>query len=113
MARLFAANPPRPAFALLAPDCSDKSVRYALYVDGDVSPECEDFLDRHLKENPQYAYARTLGQLGPPKVFRISGDAYAKYCRRLCSLGQRLGDIKPAVLSTIDGWSAWFDLFSA
>ena len=54
-------------------------------------------LDDALRSNPQYAYARDLGQLAPLQALRVS-----RFAARLQSLalarGQRLGDAKPAVL---------------
>jgi hypothetical protein len=103
---------PLPAFCMLAPDAGVRNGsewRYTLYVDGDVPDELPTRLEEALMRNPHYAYCRRLGQLLPPRAFRITGEAFAAYSRRLESLGRRLGDIKPAALSPLDGWSRVFD----
>jgi hypothetical protein len=54
-------------------------------------------LDRALGANPQYAYARRIGQLGPPvsddEALDLGAEAEAR-----ARAGHRLGDAKPAVL---------------
>src|SRR5581483_5792294 len=108
LARLFAGHPPQPAFALLAPACDAAGLCYTLYVDSPPATPLHESLDELLSANPQYAYCRRLGQLLPPRIVVAGRDAYAAYCRRLTAEGQRLGDIKPACLSTRDGWSTVF-----
>jgi hypothetical protein len=49
-----------------------------------------------------------LGQLDAARVFRVSGCAYEQYAAELTRRGQRLGDIKPAALSPVEGWSQVF-----
>src|SRR5262249_2492323 len=52
-------------------------------------------VERRLCENPQYAYARRLGQLAPLRMRRGSFDEYeAAQMKR----GARLGDVKPVAL---------------
>jgi hypothetical protein len=77
-------------------------------VNADVSCDLCERLDHQLCENPQYAYCRKLGQLDHAAIFRITGNAYTVYCHRLCSLGQRLGDVKPASLSPLEDWWRYF-----
>jgi len=58
-------------------------------------------IERRLCENPQYAYARRLGQLAPLRLTRGSWDAHAA---AQMERGARLGDVKPIViLSREDG----------
>jgi hypothetical protein len=92
-------------FAMLAPD----ECRYTLFVEGDVPDGFAERLDIALRSNNQYAYCRDLGQLDEPNVFHIARDAWPIYVRRLVSLDQRLGDIKPISLSPLTGWR---DVFS-
>lgn len=88
-------------FALLAPR-ADGARAYSLHVDAaEVAPEACAALaaaaERCLAANPQYAYARRLGQLAPLDVVRVAG-ALEAWLRRGTARGQRLGDIKPPVL---------------
>jgi len=98
-------------FALLAPDSNEGVAHYTLYVEADAAPPSSMTarLDELLGGNPHYRYCRRLGQLGPPRVFRVSSDAHGRYIERLAAVGTRLGDIKPPALSTLDGWSERFD----
>ncbi|MDB5321624.1 MAG: auxin-responsive promoter [Phycisphaerales bacterium] len=108
LSRLFAKWPFRPTFAMLAPDLDADGCRYTLYTDADARPGLATALDALLAANPQYAYCRRLGQLRPPRIFRLTDDPYVAYCLRLQTTGQRLGDIKPAVLSRLDDWPSHF-----
>lgn len=88
-------------FAMLAPEA--EPLRYVLYTDGRVNPAA---LEAALAENPHYAWCREVGQLARVEVARVGPGARAAYvdaCRRA---GQRLGDIKPAVLGVETGWGA-------
>ncbi len=101
--------PVRAPFMLLAPEEDGNDCRYTLYLACAAPASPLDLvLDELLCENPQYAYCRRLGQLKPCRVHPVREDAYDMYCRRLQSLGQRIGDIKPASLSALTGWSIWF-----
>lgn len=102
---LIAVEGSRPTFAMLAPDVNPAGCRYVLYVNAPVPADVGTRLDALLARNPQYAYGRRLGQLLDPAVVRARDDAYSAYAERLRQLGQRLGDIKPAALSPLDGWS--------
>lgn len=104
--KLFHEAQTRPSFAMLAPDVDTKESRYTLYINADATEEICAKLDGLLSANPHYAYCRRLGQLCPPRLFRVSNDAYRSYCQRLQDMGKRLGDIKPAGLSPLDGWSS-------
>jgi len=92
-------------FAMLAPQGN----AYILYVQGNATPATLQALDKMLRENPHYAYCRDLGQLATPRLFKIDSDANAAMLKRLTAQGQRLGDIKPAALSQLDGWPAHFE----
>ena len=103
--KLFTKYPPQPSFSLLAPSTDVNETGYTLYVNAKCVPEIESHLEQLLCENPHYAYCVRLGQLRPVNIVQVKGDAYQQYCKRLQSLGQRLGDIKPSALSPLDGWS--------
>jgi GH3 auxin-responsive promoter len=105
-----------PSFAMLAPDASAGRAGYTLYVDRVAAraapgvpgaPDALARLERALRENPHYAYARDLGQLGPLRLFVIHGNAHAAYLEHRAQ-GRTLGDIKPAALSAASDWSAVF-----
>lgn len=57
-------------------------------------------LDHALRANPQYAYARDLGQLGPLAV-RLVDHLAARLQAQALAQGQRLGDAKPTVLGRL------------
>jgi hypothetical protein len=108
LARLFAERSLDPSFAMLAPDQNGAACHYTLYTNGDLPPDFATSLDTALAENPNYAHCRYLGQLGPPRVTQLTGNPYPRYADRLRADGQRQGDIKPAALSPLEGWSRWF-----
>jgi hypothetical protein len=96
-------------FALLAP-----AVRrgYALFVDIAEVPASavRDYAARTdvaLCANPQYAYARTLGQLAPVEIRRCVRPQET-WQRDAVGRGMRLGDIKPPALSPRHGWEQQF-----
>ncbi len=98
-----------PSFAMLAPDVDGDGCRYTLYLSADAPNEMCTKLDLLLSANPHYEYCRRLTQLRSPRLFRVSDDAYARYCRRLQCMGKRLGEIKPVGLSPLDDWSNQLD----
>lgn len=99
------------AFAMLAPSFIPKP-HYILFVDGEkwdktTVESIATGLDLALQTNPQYEYARKLGQLDHLVIKRVKNpmETYTKYA---LSRGQRLGDIKPPVLNTNTNWEAIF-----
>jgi hypothetical protein len=91
-------------FAALAPDANG----YVLLLDEyrvlrEAAPAFAQRCDGALRSNPQYAYARDLGQLQPVREFRCQ-DPLARYLAWRVKVGQRLGDIKPPALITDSGW---------
>lgn len=93
-------------FAMLAPECDARGTGYVLFAHA-ARPVPHDIaiaLERALRVNPQYAWAVDLGQLRPVEVCEVGPDATARYLERLRARGARLGDIKPAALSPLDGW---------
>jgi hypothetical protein len=65
-------------------------------------------LERALLESYHYRYCRDLGQLGPLRVFRIARQAQQAYLAECQRRGMRPGDVKPAALHRLDGWSRAF-----
>jgi len=109
---LSALAPFKLGFSLLAPVNTSK-LGYALYLDAaEVSRENSLWIaqtaDRSLEQNPQYARARRLGQLAPLAAVRCVRPLEA-WTRERLARKQRLGDIKPPVLSGDHGSAAWFD----
>lgn len=54
-------------------------------------------IDKRLCANPQYAYARQLGQLAPVRAMFVAG-AERKYFEWQVRQGRRFGDVKPPAL---------------
>jgi hypothetical protein len=102
----LADNPP--CFALLAPDEDGAGWRYTLYLQGPGPARLADALDRALRKNPHYAYARDLGQLLPIRLFAITNHGFETFLKWRTKPGARPGDTKPTCFSPIGGWS---DLF--
>ena len=70
---------------------------YELLVDSsDLPPEAQ-MVEAALCRNPQYSYARKLGQLGPLRLISAPGFM-AEEAEQRARNGQRLGDVKPSVL---------------
>jgi hypothetical protein len=110
--RVLARHGLAPSFALLAPTIGPPD-SYTLYLQG-----CSSLLQRlgmdlqeALEENPYYKLACGLGQLAPVRASVVPaevGPAWRLYEARMLARGQKLGDIKPAVL---DGWTGWAEVF--
>jgi hypothetical protein len=62
-------------------------------------PSFAAMIDKQLKTNPQYAYARALGQLGAVKG-QIAQSLVTDFTQACTRNGTRLGDIKPPTLIT-------------
>ena len=88
-------------FAAVAPEEAPQR-RYVLYVDAqEIAAESVPGLaaraDAQLQRNPQYAYARQIGQLASLEARRCAQPLDA-WQRTGLARGQRLGDIKPPAL---------------
>ena len=90
-ARLEARTGPRPHYRLVL-------------AAGTTTPE-SDALDTALGANPQYAYARRMGQLGP-LVIQHATEAPGAEADARARAGRRLGDAKPTVLVPLPPQSA-------
>ncbi len=89
-------------FAILFPCFTDRS-GYRLVLDESQYGEVEARrlavqLDQRLSRNPQYAYARQIGQLAAVSAVRVAA-AWDRYVQHECKRQRRLGDIKPSVLN--------------
>ena len=94
-------------FAMLAPSRKPLA-EYVLFTAPHAPAALPAALDAKLRSNPQYAYARDLGQLSSPRVVVCGPDAAQRYLERCVVLGQRAGDVKPTSLHRGDGWEDWF-----
>lgn len=111
LARIFSERCLSPRFAMLAPDDGDRCFRYTLYLElppGQRADNLHHNLDQALSQNFHYAYCRKLGQLAEPHIALVVGgaDAYLRACQQR---GQKLGNIKPALLDKATGWDRWFE----
>ena len=93
------ASPRPPVGYLLLVDAADSSPTLATTL--------AQRLDRELMANPQYAYARKLGQLAPLIPCRAP-MLIDRYIRDRLEQGSSLGDIKPPVLLQMDKVSQVF-----
>ncbi len=83
--------------AALAPR-SEPKPHYELWLDAEQAPEqAGERIDAALRGNPQYAYARDLGQLGPVIALARPGFS-ARRNEERARAGWRLGDMKPAAI---------------
>ncbi len=94
-----------PGFRFLAPEADGRG--YALLRDA-VSNETNTqalaaTLDTALCRNPQYAYARSLGQLRPVRVQTVPA-LFDRYAAQQMARGVRLGDVKPLALRKEPNW---------
>ena len=99
-----------PGFAFLAPVAGERPfywiVLNAAVVAEEQIDEIVNFADTQLSQNPQYQYARDIGQLPALKAKRLN-DPVAEYERICMESGQRLGDIKPTTIAS-QNWSETF-----
>ena len=91
-----------PGFHLLLP-CA-RPASYVLVHDGRHAPNLQQ-IEELLHRNPQYAYARRIGQL-QPLTEKIVPDALSRYQAHAIARGQRIGDIKLPALCLNTDWLA-------
>jgi len=89
-------------FSMLIPD---KRIvpHYILLSDLANTPDKTIEVEKKLMENPQYAYARKIGQLGSLEPLIIK-DAMLLYIEYKTNTGSRVGDIKIPSLNSDDEW---------
>jgi hypothetical protein len=100
-----------PGFGFLVP-ITNPGPAYLLILDAAVvdagrERTTAEIADSRLMGNPQYRYARDIGQLPPIEPRRVA-DPIGTYKDICIRSGQRLGDIKPAALAT----TLWSEEFS-
>jgi len=93
-----------PGFRLLVPLAEGRGYALAIEAGTDVSPE---HIEARLACNPQYAYARRLGQLEPLRLLPVE-RLYDRYVEAQLERGVRLGDVKPVALRSEPGWAQRF-----
>lgn len=104
-------------FFMIAPERTENgNVSYTLFFESADSIDANlitNELDKRLQENYHYKYCRKLGQLGMPKIFSIESDrnkhASDIYLEENQVRGKKIGNIKPAVLSSQFDWSKKFN----
>lgn len=102
-----------PGFCMLVPVSTPRS-RYVLILDKDYEHESNaliDFVETRLFRNPQYAYARNIGQLDRLECYEGSRPLH-KYTQRLAAAGARLGDLKVTALRPETDWLDTFSVAS-
>jgi phenylacetate-coenzyme A ligase PaaK-like adenylate-forming protein len=85
--------------AILSPS---SSVGYQLLIEKDLSQDTAiicDQVEKNLYKNPQYKYARKIGQLEKLKIFQVQGLSKF-YLEYMAKKGSRMGDIKIPSLCT-------------
>jgi len=98
-----------PGFRMLVPVRTPKS-GYTLVVDNQYQHESTaliDLVEMRLFKNPQYAYARRIGQLDKLSIYEAS-QPLDKYVGRLETAGARLGDLKVTALRAETDWLKTF-----
>jgi len=102
-------------FVLFAPEMNSSGGYYTLFVEPRsplnhaLTDKVMKDVDRGLLENFHYKYARDIGQLREPELFIVNkGEGQKTFLRRCSESGQRLGDIKPALLDRRTGWKLYF-----
>jgi len=86
---------------------TDPAPHYVLITDAEAAPWHARAVEQRLERNPQYRYARALGQLHALRVLPVRRPLDA-YLRRMARQGMRLGDIKPVALRPETDWLATF-----
>lgn len=87
-------------FRLLVPEATTNG--YVLLAEAGVAIDIDE-IERRLHANPQYAYARRIGQLQPLRFAPVS-QLFDRFVRDQVGRGARLGDVKPAVLRNERDW---------
>jgi hypothetical protein len=95
-----------PGFAMLVPEMAAPG--YVLICAQAPGEARMAALETALCANPQYAYARKLGQLAPLRVL-AHPRAFPILEQVMLARGTRLGDVKPLALRSETGWPTLFD----
>ncbi len=84
--------------------------RYVLVVDKLEKIQTESLkkeMEERLSENPQYAYARRMGQLDGLSVYSLP-NPLTSYTKRAVSNGMRIGELKVPALRPETDWLETF-----
>ena len=65
-------------------------------------------IESRLCENPQYAYARRMGQLDALRLLPVR-RLFDRYVKAQVEQGVRLGNVKPTALRNERSWIARFE----
>ncbi|MFZ2268286.1 MAG: GH3 auxin-responsive promoter family protein [Azonexus sp.] len=95
-----------PGFAMLLPDAGQPG--YVLVAGQALNASRLAALEAALETNPQYTYARRLGQLAPLRAIHCP-DALGRLEQALMARGVRLGDVKPLALRREEFWLPLFE----
>lgn len=109
--KVFAVHQLTPIFAMLAPEESPGGFRYTLYLETSSQFNASTLaqaIDSALCANFHYDYCRKLGQIQALAVIPVTRGAET-YLRACQQRGQKLGNIKPAVLQKTAGWGTYFE----
>lgn len=113
-----------PDFYFLAPECNQKNnvYFYTLFLNlpkellegRDTLNGIADSLEQYLLRNFHYQHCRNIGQLQKVRLFLLEygeqvTNVLEKYILSCTAHGQKIGDIKLAVLDTHLGWSEKFN----
>lgn len=79
------------------------STKYLLLGEDDTIKNFVDSVEEKLMKNPQYAYARKIGQLKKLEAVVVE-NGMMHYIEYKATMGSRVGDIKIPVLHTDDVW---------
>lgn len=90
---------PRPAYLVILDEAA---------VTQDEAMAIAEAADNRLMDNPQYRYARDVGQLRVPEPHRVA-DPIGTYKRICMRSGQRLGDIKPVSIANASWGERYVD----
>lgn len=88
-----------PVYSALVP-LDNGHARYLIVLESSDLHDFSDLIgavDKQLLRNPQYAYARKLGQLQPPSAIAVP-HAARRFVDHQLRKGKKLGDIKPPSL---------------
>jgi hypothetical protein len=75
----------------------DERPHYAVFLEPGAAAGSGD-VEREFRRNFHYAHARDLGQLAPPRLYRLSSPLAALRQQAARDRGVNPGDVKPAVL---------------
>ncbi|MCP5105030.1 MAG: GH3 auxin-responsive promoter family protein [bacterium] len=101
-------------FIMVAPSLQPIGCHYTVFLETKNKPG-EDKLNAFggdiesgLAENFHYDYAKKLEQIHPLKFFLIENSGIKTFFNRCTECGQKIGDIKPALLDKRTGWENHF-----